>query len=437
MIESILSTINWIGSLIIVLVLTIIYVISQVICGVDTKNGGGMGVSSVSSVSSVGSEVTGVDSEVGSDTADKKYKFLSFNVEYEATNYSPAEVMQIIDSLGADVVVLNEAHETEGMLQTNAEYSSKIADALVREGTNYVYSHDWAIIASKLSIEQPYKNSEVNTAPVATTAEVPNDSVLLTPVTTETDTLSAPVTSLSSEVTADTTAEVTTPTSPNKYLNSAALIDNKFYVISAHLTDYPYQPFQLAHIPYCYETCQKNICPQPYVAADAKSKNTKGKKCSKNLAESQMIDEAHKARGEDVDLILAAIKYLNATGRPVLLAGDFNEPSHLDWSDDAVTAGQQPLRVRFPTSSRLAEAGMVDIFRAIHPDPTKNPGHTWPARPLTREYLSDLSLGAIKEQISTPTDRIDFIYGMGITPISADVVVTPSDHNAVIAEFAI
>ena len=375
-----LQLVDWLGALIITIILTIIYIFATVICGSERSRSGGFTPTIVD---------TTINTAVGTDvTTGKKYKILSFNVEYEATNYSPDEVMQIIDNLGADVVVLNEAHETEGAL-TNAEYSSKIADALTQHGINYTYSHDWAIIASKHSITQPFKS-------------IITDGIKST----------------------------------NKYLDSAALIDDKFYVLSAHLTDYPYQPFQLAHIPYCYETCQKNICSRPYdQSANTASTLTKSSTCAKKSAETQMIEQAHLARGADVDMIISAIEEISKVdGRPILLAGDFNEPSHLDWSDDAVRAGEQPLRVRFPTSSRLVSAGMQDLFRAVHPDPVKNPGHTWPARPLTKEYLADLSLGQIKEQIATPTDRIDFIYGKGFTPLSADVVVTPSDHNAVIAE---
>jgi endonuclease/exonuclease/phosphatase family metal-dependent hydrolase len=391
MFELIISTIDWLAAVIITIILTIIWVFTSIICGHPQPQSPVFGAGISAGIS------TGIIADSDKIVpAQKKYRILSFNVEYEAVNYSPDEVVEIINSLGADVVVLNEAHEVEGRISHEILQSatSKIASALDRANINHVYSHDWAIIASTLPVAQPHKGSD------------------------------------------------------NKYLDTATLIDGKFYVLSAHLTDYPYQPFQLAHIPYCYDTCQVNICSGPVdmrkgvvgaVSTNSEVQNKKlpaGTKTSPSAckAESQMIAQATLARGADVDMILDAITELKSEGLPILLAGDFNEPSHLDWTNEAVRAGEQPLRVRYPTSSRLAAAGMQDLYRAVYPDPVSHPGHTWPARPLTREYLEDLSLGQIKEQISTPTDRIDFIYGTGFTPLTADVVVTPSDHNAVIVE---
>lgn len=380
MFELIISTIDWLAAMIITIVLTIIWVFASIISGHNSQ------ITGTYSGTYSGSGVESRTNMSASIQPQLKYRILSFNVEYEAVNYSPDEVVEIINSLGADVVVLNEAHEVEGRISHDVlqTATSKIASALSRVGINHVYSHDWAIIASTLPISQPHKGAE------------------------------------------------------NKYLDTAALIDSKFYVLSAHLTDYPYQPFQLAHIPYCYDTCQVNICSGPVDMRrdsrdNVKTSPAKTSPCAKK-AESQMIAQATLARGADVDLILSAIEELKSEGLPILLAGDFNEPSHLDWTNEAVRAGEQPLRVKYPTSSRLAAAGMQDLYRAVYPDPVAYPGHTWPARPLTREYLEDLSLGQIKEQISTPTDRIDFIYGAGFTPLTADVVVTPSDHNAVIVE---
>lgn len=51
---------------------------------------------------------------------------------------------------------------------------------------------------------------------------------------------------------------------------------------------------------------------------------------------------------------------------PVVLVGDFNAPSHLDWPD-----------VAWPVTKAAEEAGLRDSYREAHPDPVRDPGHTW------------------------------------------------------------
>lgn len=303
------------------------------------------------------------------DILKNQYRILSFNIENEAVEYTPEKVVQIFKDSNADVAILNEAHEAENI--DNIKPSTNVTSAFNKAGIYNIYAHNWAIVVSKHPMTQPFKNST------------------------------------------------------NKYLNSTAFIDGKYYVIPIHLTDYPYQPFQLAKIPYCYDDCQKNICDTD--------------QCSNKTAEKKMIDEAALARGRELDLIIDAINTIRNKNNnvPIMIGGDFNEPSHLDWTKEAVTAGTQPLKVKFPTSSRLAEIGMKDLYRIIYPDPVKNPGFTWPAKPLSEEYLTDLSKGKLTKLTSTPTDRIDFIYGMGVTPLSAKIIDTPSDHNAVLIDVQI
>jgi endonuclease/exonuclease/phosphatase (EEP) superfamily protein YafD len=374
MFETIASAISIIGAIVVAICAMIIYIVAQIISPEYSGSGS-------------------VSTEKYQTQPRRQYTILTFNVEYEAENYSPGEVVELIESLGADIAVLNEAHPREGAVTDHADHTSKIADALSLAGINHVYSHDWAVIASTLPIVQPYRDANI----------------------------------------------VSTDIASNKYIKTAALIDDKFYMISVHLTDYPYQPFQLAHIPYCADTCQRNICSRPYkwgenVASSVNTVSSARINPHDCKAEEEMIAAAQSARGAEIDDLITAIEFLRAIGKPIFLAGDFNEPSHLDWSNAAVVAGQQPVVVRFPASSRLAAAGMTDLFRAVHPDPVTNPGYTWPARPLTAEELADASSGQVQEQISTPTDRIDFIYGRGCRATAANVVVTPSDHNAVVAE---
>lgn len=128
-------------------------------------------------------------------------------------------------------------------------------------------------------------------------------------------------------------------------------------------------------------------------------------------------------------------------GIPVILLGDFNAPSHRDWTNE--TVGLRPhlvAAVDWPTSVETEAVGLVDVYRALHPDPVKHPGVTWPA---DRAFVK----GFNPAKRGQPADRIDLMYASrDITPTSialvgeegselSDVSVEPwpTDHRAIVA----
>ena len=133
---------------------------------------------------------------------------------------------------------------------------------------------------------------------------------------------------------------------------------------------------------------------------------------------------------------LKVLKRLMARGIPVVLTGDFNSPSHLDWTA-AVSAvrPEVPYPFDWPVSRALADAGLVDSYREVHPDPVATPGFTWtPGGPETDPH--------------EVFDRIDWVlHSSGITASNsrlvgeaggADVEVAvaapyPSDHRGVVS----
>lgn len=185
-------------------------------------------------------------------------------------------------------------------------------------------------------------------------------------------------------------------------------VDGRTVVVySANLPDFPYQPYQLTNIEY----------------GDAPFLKTAG-------------EAAEAARGSSFDALVADAAAAEKAGAAlVLLGGDFNEPSHRDWTDATVKAGLQPLAVAWPGTTKLEAAGLVDLYRAAHPDPVARPGLTW--TPTT--------------EANDPTDhhdRIDFVFARGASlkaldasvvgekSPEADIVATPwlSDHRAVVAK---
>lgn len=115
-------------------------------------------------------------------------------------------------------------------------------------------------------------------------------------------------------------------------------------------------------------------------------------------------------------------------GVPLVIGGDFNSCSHLDWTAAAARfhGGYGP--VAFPTSLLMAENGYRDTFRERHPDETARPDGTFAVIYGHKQHA-----------------RIDYIYQDGVRSLEADVIRThpeigfawPSDHAACISVITI
>ena len=189
------------------------------------------------------------------------------------------------------------------------------------------------------------------------------------------------------------------------------------YIFTLHLASNPYQPYQLL-----------SIRPKWHKHRDTPFIKT----------ETEAIAAAKKTRGSEIATLLLQINSLPDKEAPVFIVGDFNEPSHLDWTNKAAKSGRHPIKVAYPTSLEMTRAGFKDAWRTIYPDEMRNPGFTW--SPM---YKTD--------DPTTHHDRIDFVYfkGKGVEVIdtkivgeskeNADIVVVPypSDHRAVVASFSL
>jgi len=84
---------------------------------------------------------------------------------------------------------------------------------------------------------------------------------------------------------------------------------------------------------------------------------------------------------------------------PVLVGGDWNTPSHLDWTADTARVYRHRRALDLPVSLAMRDAGFTDVFRAVHPDPVQHPGLTW--TPMFR---------APDDGTAMAFDRIDRLY---------------------------
>jgi endonuclease/exonuclease/phosphatase family metal-dependent hydrolase len=158
-----------------------------------------------------------------------------------------------------------------------------------------------------------------------------------------------------------------------------------------------------------------------------------------------LVRRERRIRMPDLDMALQAADELRAQGMAVVVLGDFNTPSHRDWTQECV--GQRPhlkSAVAWPLSVALEEDGFADVYRTIYPDPVRDPGLTWPAkRPFVKGYnpgLNDQAADRIDLMFTTPniTPRSMTIVGERESKFTQIAVEPwPTDHRALVAELDI
>ncbi|MDR2765073.1 MAG: metallophosphoesterase [Tannerella sp.] len=124
-----------------------------------------------------------------------------------------------------------------------------------------------------------------------------------------------------------------------------------------------------------------------------------------------------------------------AGGNIVIMGGDFNEPSHLDWQADTKDIrDHRGAVVPWDVSLMLAQAGYRDAWRSLFPDAARHPGFTWPA---------GNEAARLKDLFVTPDaderDRIDFIYyypqpGVALESIYIVGPAASVDHGKIVPE---
>jgi hypothetical protein len=208
-----------------------------------------------------------------------------------------------------------------------------------------------------------------------------------------------------------------------------------------------------AHLDYTHYAC---YLPRGYDGVD-------WKKLPQPILDTEKILQQNidSDRDEEIALFVKDAKEERKKGTLILLGGDFNEPSHLDW-----TAATKDLFdhngtvVPWHNSLTLQNNGFLDAYRVKYPDPVKNPGFTWPA------YNTDVELSKLLwAKDADERDRIDFIYfypnkklslkdaiivgptgsivkGKGVEIQDQDKFlkpngIWPTDHKGVLATFSI
>lgn len=153
-----------------------------------------------------------------------------------------------------------------------------------------------------------------------------------------------------------------------------------------------------AHLDYTHYEC---YLPRGY-------SGTNWKKLNAPVLDADSVLRANRLsqRDETIAAFIEDAKGEINKGNLVLLGGDFNEPSHLDWQADTKDLrDHNGLVINWDCSVMLSETGMKDSFRELFADAVKHPGFTYPSA----------NKGALVEKLTwapeaDERERIDFIY---------------------------
>jgi len=134
-------------------------------------------------------------------------------------------------------------------------------------------------------------------------------------------------------------------------------------------------------------------------------------------------------RFKEITAILKSVDSLNRKlNLPIILGGDFNSGSHLDWTESTKQWHFDKV-IEWPVSKLMEEKGYIDTYRKANPDPITPLIGTW---------------GFHDDKKSLLSDRIDFIYSKAdnISIESSTIIKDDpiggffnSDHRAILTSF--
>lgn len=155
------------------------------------------------------------------------------------------------------------------------------------------------------------------------------------------------------------------------------------------------------------------------------------------------------------------LKALADGGTPVVIVGDFNAPSHLDWTPAMVGKRSQiTAAIEWPVTKALADAGFTDAYRAVHADPVAKPGITWsygypfphldanealdridliqtagPVKAINAEILGDPAMPDTDIPVSPwPSDHRAVVATLELTPGPAPAMVSPQKRSVFVGD---
>ena len=140
-------------------------------------------------------------------------------------------------------------------------------------------------------------------------------------------------------------------------------------------------------------------------------------------------------REAEVDTILKGLQpFLENTNEvPLILGGDFNIWSHLDWQEETKKL-HDGMVVDWWTTSAFEKAGLKDAYREVHPNAKEHPGITWDQPGKKDEHRIDYIFYA-GEKLETVSSKIMKQPANKTITINSKEFMYPSDHGLVFTRF--
>ena len=118
---------------------------------------------------------------------------------------------------------------------------------------------------------------------------------------------------------------------------------------------------------------------------------------------------------------------------PMILGGDMNTPSHLDWGEETQEM-HNGLIVPWFATLELETLGLIDSYRSKYPSPLTHPGITWNAKGKKDEHRIDYIYYKGEQLRLLHSETYQAFLGEPLL-LKGKEIPYPSDHGFVVSTF--
>ncbi|WP_316817621.1 endonuclease/exonuclease/phosphatase family protein [Pedobacter nyackensis] len=154
-------------------------------------------------------------------------------------------------------------------------------------------------------------------------------------------------------------------------------------------------------------------------------------------AEELLVWERTGAKYEMIQKVLPYIKkYAAETDSiPMILGGDLNTPSHLDWTAKT-RKNHNNLVVPWYSTKVLQDIGLVDTYRTLNPNAITHPGITWHTKGENDDHRIDYIFYKSPKLKAIKSESYKVFFDETIK-LNGKEILYPSDHGFVVTTFKI
>ncbi|MGE8293157.1 MAG: endonuclease/exonuclease/phosphatase family protein [Sphingobacterium sp.] len=154
-------------------------------------------------------------------------------------------------------------------------------------------------------------------------------------------------------------------------------------------------------------------------------------------AEELLVWERSGAKYEMIQKVLPYLKKYTAQADsiPMILGGDLNTPSHLDWGK-STRKMHNNLVVPWYSTKVLADIGLLDTYRTLNPNPVTHPGITWHTKGENDDHRIDYIFYKSPKLKSIKSESYQVFFN-GTIKLNGKEILYPSDHGFVVTTFKI